>query len=58
MRTQPRDVEESCGTSCATPARWVIGLWRSRCTERILMVRDPRGFRKEALMLCVNEGPS
>jgi len=38
--------------------RWVFGLWKSRCTERILILRDPRGFLKEALMRCMQEGPS
>src|SRR5271157_750778 len=38
--------------------RSVIGLWKSRSTERILMLRDPRGFRKEALMRCMHVGPS
>jgi len=29
-------------------ARKDFGLWKSRCTERILILRDPRGFSKEA----------
>ncbi len=30
-------------------------LWKSRCNERILTARDPRGSRKESLMRCMHE---
>lgn len=39
------------------PDRTLV-LWKSRCTERRLMAWDPRGFRKEALMRCMQEEPS
>ena len=58
MRTRPSMMNEAAEPSAPHRPGWVFGLWKSRCTERILMVRDPRGFRKEALMRCMHEGPS
>ena len=37
---------------------WVFGLWKSRRPERILIMWDPRGFRREARMGCTKEDPS
>jgi hypothetical protein len=56
--TGPLHVADGCGAVCATPAKWAIGPWKLRRTERILKVRNPRGFPKEALMRCLHEGPS
>jgi hypothetical protein len=59
MRTGPLHVAEDGGTVCAMPPKHrQLVLWKSRCTERILIVRDPRRFQKEALMRCLQEGPS